>query len=352
MATNEVVYSDLTDSEDDGVGLVMNESSDKRPPKARKYTVSPTQGFSRHLPSWCQPGRLTRNERVCLVVGLVALVAIVVVFVVVAVLASPSPKAAGGGGGNNGGNSSGNSSNSTGAGGGNDTGNGQSMVPWSDIRLQSTIVPELYDINLSLNMDSFQVTGGVNIRCSVKDNVQYIAVHAKNMTIPQNGHRLLREGKEVAHNAVLYPENDFFIFNLTEPLEPGPVSIALEFSYTLREQLSGFYRSSYIDANGNKQYLATTQFEATDARRAFPCFDEPALKANFTMHMTHQPRYRAWFNMPSTSNTTDDSTGLVTTHFMTSRRMSTYLVAFIVSDFECVGNTINSTSGNEIEVSA
>ena len=199
-------------------------------------------------------------------------------------------------------------------------------------------------------MDTFQVTGLVNILCSVEDTVDYIALHAKNMTIPSDGHHLLRGGREVPHNSVIYPENDFFIFNLTSPMKPGYINITMQFSYVLEEKLSGFYKSSYTDRHGKKQYLATTYFESTYARKAFPCFDEPAMKASFTLHMTHQSRYRAWSNMPSTSRTSQDPAGLVTTHFMPSVRMSTYLVAFVVSDFECVRDIITSTSGNDMLV--
>ena len=223
-------------------------------------------------------------------------------------------------------------------------------VPWSNIRLPSTVVPQLYDISLSLDMDTFQVTGLVNILCSVEDTVDYIALHAKNMTIPSDGHHLLRGGREVPHNSVIYPENDFFIFNLTSPMKPGSINIILQFGYSLRQELNGFYRSSYTDETGKVQYLATTYFGTTYARKAFPCFDEPAMKASFTLHMTYQSRYRAWSNMPSTSRTSQDLAGLVTTHFMPTRRMSTFLVAFIVSEFECVGDAITSTSGNQIMV--
>ena len=356
---NEIAYSDLTESgedgEDDGVGLVLKEESDSKLSRTRKYMVTPHTGFRR-----CHPSRLSRNERICLVVGAVALVALVAVFITVGVVASPTPQVAenendtgeGGneGGDHTGGGGSGDHSN-TGGQNGTENGTGQSTVPWSDIRLQSSVVPELYDISLSVNMDTFKVTGSVSIQCTVLDSVDYIALHAKGMDITHHQVMMSEGGLEMEHSAVAYPQNDFFIFNFSESMSPGSISIVLEFNYTLREQLNGFYRSSYTDAGGNTQFLATTQFEPTDARKAFPCFDEPSLKANFTMHMTHQSQYRAWFNMPAVSNTTDDATGLVTTHFMTSRRMSTYLVAFIVSDFECMGNTINSTSGKEIKVS-
>lgn len=343
-----VAYSDLTGedspTDDDEVGLVLKDEDDSSS-RSRKYVVSDRKSSSKYLPSWCSPSRMTRNERICVVVGCIALVAIIVVFVVVGVLAGRSKGIASEGGGNNGTDHSGNGT--TDHGSGNQTG---TIVPWASIRLQSSIVPESYDINLTLDMDRFQVSGAISITCSVVDSVDFVALHAKDMSI--SGHVLQTiEGKRVEHNEVLYPENDFFVFNLSAPLEPGGIVVGLQFNYTLRDDLAGFYKSSYIDSAGGQHYLATTQFEPTDARKAFPCFDEPALKANFSMHITHHSRYRAWFNMPVMSRSQPDSSGMVSTSFQTSVRMSSYLVAFIVSEFECINDTILSISGEDIMVS-
>lgn len=359
----QVLYGDISgsgddDLDDDGVGLVLKDESHSGGggTRKRKYVVSEDGSFSRSLPSWCQPRRLSKKERICVVAGTIALVILVVIFVTVPLVARSHSSSSESGSDDEGGGSA--SGDGAGGGGGSDHGGGdhgggggEDEVPWSNVRLQSAVTPMSYDISLALDMDSFLVTGSVNITCLVTSDVKYIAVHVKDMTIPQDGHRLLREGKEMEHNHILYEENDFFIFNLTRALEPGQIEIALDFKYTLREDLAGFYRSSYTDGNGDVQYLATTQFEPTDARRAFPCFDEPAFKANFTLHMTHQSHYRAWFNMPQVSRTGGDSDGTVTTHFQTSVRMSTYLVAFVVSDFECVNDTIVSISDRDVLVS-
>ena len=261
------------------------------------------------------------------------MVAIIVVFVTIAVTASPVTRK--GGGDNR--EAQGTDENGT-------------DVKWSDVRLQSSITPNLYNIAISVDLDSFLVAGSVSIDCSVTSNVEYIAVHVKDMDISSDGHTLVCNDKEIEHNEVWYKENDFFIFNLSQPLSPGSVTIYMKFNYTLHKDLAGFYRSSYNTAAGATGYLATTQFEPTDARRAFPCFDKPAMKANFSMQLTHHSNYSAWSNMPLTSRSGKDSKGFVTSKFQTSVRMSSYLVAFIVSDFECVEGNITSTSGNEVMV--
>lgn len=348
--SKEVVYSDLEsaddlDINDDGVGLVVEDSDTAAASRTRRYEVSKSPSrLDKHLPSWCKPSRLTRNERICLVVGALVLVVIVVVFVTVAVVARPA-----GASKQSGSNGTDPSGGGGGGGGGDNGGGGGGGVPWEDVRLQSSIVPETYDISLTVDLDEFLVTGSVRIACDVTDSVGYIGIHTKAMNI--TSHMVLSAGKMMDHNELFYPENEFFILNLTQPLEAGAIVVVLEFNYTLGDYLAGFYRSAYADEAGEKRYLATTHFEPTDARRAFPCLDEPGLKANFTLHMTHHSRYRAWFNMPPLSRSVEDARGFVTTNFSTSVKMSTYLVAFIVSDFECVNDTISSISGNDLLVS-
>lgn len=319
------------ESDDDNEGLGLVSKDDRR---VRKYYDS------RKSPS---SSRCCCESRTPF---LIALIGTIVVFVVVLVVATVGlvvtyPR----------GNVSKGHGNKTGSmhSGGSDAVFIGEEIPWGNIRLQSSVIPQTYDIHLTVDLDSFQVTGSVSIACSVQSSVDYISLHAVAMTI--SGHTLHNDNGEVLeHNEVLYPENDFFIFNLTEPLEPGLIVSLLQFNYTLGNDLVGFYRSFYTDVDKKKRYLASTQFEATDARKAFPCFDEPSLKANFSLHVTHNSRYRAWFNMPAMSRTRPNPSGMVTTLFQTSLKMSTYLVAFVVSDFQCIKDTMVSISGNEVAV--
>jgi len=101
----------------------------------------------------------------------------------------------------------------------------------------------------------------------------------------------------------------------------------------LKDNLKGFYRSSYRDPQTNTtKTIATTQFESTHARRAFPCFDEPSLKAKFTISLG---RFKNMTTLSNTviKNTTKVDDDFVMDHYEPSVTMSTYLLAFIVSEF-------------------
>ncbi|KAM9961540.1 hypothetical protein ACTFIR_004394 [Dictyostelium discoideum] len=119
--------------------------------------------------------------------------------------------------------------------------------------------------------------------------------------------------------------------NLKDFVFSGKVDITINILVDLNDKLKGFYRSKYV-VNGEDRYIGTTQFEATDARRAFPCFDEPALKSFFNIKITISSHLTALSNMDTTSvieNNDDNKTFI----FEQTPKMSTYIVAFVVGEF-------------------
>ena len=101
----------------------------------------------------------------------------------------------------------------------------------------------------------------------------------------------------------------------------------------LNDKLKGFYRSTFVDTAGEQQVIATTQFEATDARRAFPCRDEPDLKAVFGITLVVDGDLAAVSNAAEIGRTPRDD-GKVAVQFADTMKMSTYLVAFIVGPLD------------------
>ena len=112
----------------------------------------------------------------------------------------------------------------------------------------------------------------------------------------------------------------------------------MKFSGILNDKLIGFYRSRYVSSDGEEHYVATTHFEPVDARRAFPCWDEPSLKATFDITLVVPTNEVALSNMNVISDnpSKEDPKNLREVKFGTSPVMSTYLLAFIVGEFDYV----------------
>lgn len=119
----------------------------------------------------------------------------------------------------------------------------------------------------------------------------------------------------------------------------------LEMSFTgeLNQKMAGFYRSTYKNADGSESIMATSQMEATDARRAFPCFDEPALKAEFTVTLIADKKFTCLSNMDVSSekDVTSEFGGEVkkAVSFNKSPLMSTYLICFIIGELNYIEST-------------
>ncbi|XP_060926903.1 endoplasmic reticulum aminopeptidase 1b [Limanda limanda] len=214
--------------------------------------------------------------------------------------------------------------------------NGQPF-PWDRMRLPKTIFPLHYDLTIHPNLTTLDFTGLVRIELDVLEDTSMIVLHAKQMQI---SHVRLLAPEGVRPLRVLeYPHFHQLALQSESVLTKGRrYQVQLEFAANLSDSFHGFYKSSYRTSSGEVRVMASTQFEATFARGAFPCFDEPAFKANFTIRIIREPRHITISNMPQVK-TVELPGGLLEDHFDTSVRMSTYLLAYIVSDFLSVSRT-------------
>ncbi|KAF3695517.1 Endoplasmic reticulum aminopeptidase 1 [Channa argus] len=225
--------------------------------------------------------------------------------------------------------------------------NGQPF-PWDRMRLPKTISPLHYDLTIHPNLTSLDFTGVVRIQLDVHEDTSTIILHAKNMQV-SNVVLLAPEGVKPLQ-VYEYPRFHQLALLSESVLTKGrKYEVQLEFAANLSDSFHGFYKSSYRTSSGEVRVLASTQFEATFARGAFPCFDEPAFKANFTIRIIREPRHIAISNMPKIK-TVELPGGLLEDHFDTTLKMSTYLVAYIVSDFLSVSKT--SQHGVKISIYA
>ncbi|GBN33375.1 Glutamyl aminopeptidase [Araneus ventricosus] len=150
---------------------------------------------------------------------------------------------------------------------------------------------------------------------------------------------LVLEGEETEVPVIKhleYPKHEQLYIEVGSTLKPYQDYILwIDFKKHLKEKLEGFYISSYKTSDGRKRYLATTHFQPTLARAAFPCFDEPAMKATFQLTVIHEEGYNAYFNS-EVYQTEPYGNGLSITVFDKTLKMSTYLVAFVVCDFKAL----------------
>ncbi|XP_058093294.1 aminopeptidase M1-like isoform X3 [Magnolia sinica] len=263
-------------------------------------------------------------------------------------------------------------------------------------RLPKFVVPKRYDLKLRPDLSACKFTGTVNIDVDVTAKTRFIVLNAADLSIndgsvwfkTQQSHkarteekglfiafvlaliclllreeidmmmmtmmlsttmlmmmmmRFLRRRREVYRpsEVVLVEEDEILVLAFDGFLPVGKGILGIRFSGTLNDEMKGFYRSTY-EHDGEKKNMAVTQFEAVDARRCFPCWDEPAVKATFKITLEVPSELMALSNMPVIQEKLHGK--LKTVSFQESPIMSTYLVAIIVGLFDYIeGLTLNGT---------
>ena len=208
-------------------------------------------------------------------------------------------------------------------------------MPSTDaVILPQNVRPRRYRLRLQPDLDAFTFSGDQTVDIEVLEPTSSIVLNAIDLEI--GGASVNVNGSTVASATVsLDSENETATLEFGRDLSPGPAQLDMSFTGALNDKLLGFYRSEYVSQDGQTRCLATTQFEPTDARRAFPCWDEPAQKASFDVTLVFADEFQAVSNTPAVEETTPGP-GLRSVRFAETPIMSTYLLAFIVGDLVSV----------------
>jgi aminopeptidase N len=206
------------------------------------------------------------------------------------------------------------------------------VIPAAAQRLPDTITPSHYTLSFTPDLAAATFTGEEDIAVRVVRPATAIVLNAIDLVISDAA---VTQGATTTRATVTYDTGkQQATLSLERPLSPGDARIHTRFTGSLNEQLGGFYLSKTT-----KRRYAVTQFEATDARRAFPCFDEPAFKATFDISLVVDRGDMAISNARVVRDTPGPGDAKHTVIFATTKRMSTYLVAMLVGDFECLGSS-------------
>lgn len=218
---------------------------------------------------------------------------------------------------------------------------GSKVVEKLTFRLPRHVKPRHYDLLLHPDLEQQTFAGRVGINITVSEPTDFIVLHSNRLLITDTLlKRLLPDQSEQTvqvKQAYAYEPHQYWIIE-TEDIQSGEYRLSMNFNGSLANRIVGFYSSTYKDKGSNTtRKIATSKFEPTFARQAFPCFDEPQLKATYKISLVHPNtnNYHALSNMDVNQTISNEpSAGLSTTVFNPSVKMSTYLVVFIVSDFE------------------
>ncbi|ETB63865.1 TPA: M1 family peptidase [Candidatus Nomurabacteria bacterium] len=215
------------------------------------------------------------------------------------------------------------------------------------IRLESHTIPTKYKIEIKPDMDAFVFSGKETIKININKKIKQITLHSKDIDIETV--KIYNKGKnneQFASKISYNIKKETATFSFKKEIKKGSYELSIIFSGIISDTLRGFYKSKY-HIDGEEKYIATTQFEATDARRAFPCFDEPAHKATFLVSFMVKDNYEVISNTLPISIDKHES-GLKIINFSETPKMSTYLLAFIIGEFEYIEG--KTKEGVEIRV--
>jgi aminopeptidase N len=205
-------------------------------------------------------------------------------------------------------------------------------------RLPPTVTPVHYDLTVTPRLAEATFAGNLTIRLRLAGPSTTIVLNAAEIKFGSAS--ISAAGRTQKADVVLDATKEQATFRVPAAVPAGEAELTIAYEGILNDDLRGLYLSK-----ANNRRYAVTQLEATDARRMFPSFDEPAFKATFALTAIIDEKDHAISNGAVASDTPGPVAGKHTVKFETTPKMSTYLVALAVGDFEC-----NSGSADGIPV--
>ncbi|MGH9157878.1 MAG: M1 family aminopeptidase [Acidimicrobiales bacterium] len=199
-------------------------------------------------------------------------------------------------------------------------------------RLPRHVEPQHYSLTFRLDLDELTFAGEERVGVCVHEATTEVVVNAVGLVIHE-AELVAEDGTCLGGEVGLDEEKERLTVSLEGTAGPGLYWLHFSFSGVIGDKLRGIYRSAFVDDTGTARLLAATQFEPTDARRAFPCWDEPDRKATFTTTLIVDETLAAVANSEMVERV-DLGNGTVQYDFAETMVMSTYLVAFVVGPLE------------------
>ena len=202
----------------------------------------------------------------------------------------------------------------------------------SPFRLPRHVLPTHYDIRLEPDLETLRFDGSVGIDIDITTPTDTIVLNTADIDIKSAG--LVSASGSIAVTEMSYDEEyERVTLVLETTATPGSYRLEIEHSGIINDQLRGLYKSVYRDAEGNEHTIAASQCQTTDARRVFPCWDEPDFKATFQTTMVIASDLAVYTNTRELKRQSLDD-GRIEVSFANTMKMSPYLLAFMVGPFE------------------
>ena len=196
-------------------------------------------------------------------------------------------------------------------------------------RLPRSVIPLRYALSVQPDLEAATFSGTQEVRVSIVEHTTEIVLNALNLYLDDASLVAADDSQIEVAKIRMDPDAERAHLELQSSAAPGEWTLSVGFRGEFNRQLTGFYLSTYRDPAGEERRIGTTHFEATDARRAFPCWDEPDLKAPWSITLVVADGLTALSNGPEISRETQGD-GRVRVTFADTMPMSSYLVAYVV----------------------